>query len=171
MRFLSLIVIIIFSFLLGVVITGIIGGTLYLSLAPTTEKLLNELVFEKTHTSFGNGGPSGTLWSSDTSILAKVSTLRTFLPIAEWNVSSIPDPDLPLFFTLPEPARSVRTYIATQSGILPLVGPDNLIGVLLSPSHLGLKFAHGEVPTDTFFTGNDIGGFQDLAVIIVYTTL
>ncbi len=153
-------------------------GMIYLKSMSSSEAIIKDITFTSIETAFGNGTVNGELWTtadstSHKAILAKVSTLRTFLALAEWLIlSPLSDPSLPLYFTLPEHAVSVRTYIAGQSNIAYPPNTDNLKGVLLSSRHVGFKFAQGETVTDTLYTGAHIPILtpQELAVIIIYTT-
>ncbi len=161
--------------LLGVLIAGLVIGFIYLQ-STSNEALLNSITFREIDTSFGNGILGDTLWTTDPpnhkAILASSGDLRTFLALADWlRITSMSNTSLPLYFTLPEAAVSVKTYIADQQGI-PYTGDNNnLKGVLISPTHVGFKFAHDETPTDVFLTGADvtISSLQELAVIIIYT--
>ncbi len=158
--------------LLVVLGTGMILGGVYLSSPPSSKAILNRIQFSKVSTSFGNGESQGELWSSSNSIQARVADLRTFLPLAEWvRGAPMPSPHLPLFFTLPEAATSVKTYLAGELGITFPGNNNTLSGYLISPTRMGLKFARDEEVSDISFTGNDVdlASPQELAMIIIYT--
>lgn len=165
-----------FGILTGILFTGLVGGIYYLSQKPTDAEELNEITFEKIDTTFGNGQPGGTLWDttnpgSEKVILAKLENVRTFLALAEWlRLTPVPEPDLPMYFALPENATTVKTFIAQQDGI-PYTGAENtLIGVLLEPNRVALKFGVDNTITGDYFTGHDVRPtLQVLAMIIVYT--
>lgn len=157
-------------------LTALAVGVFYLSTYQSTQTLLNEITFSSVDTFLGNGVPADTVWGPGTfdyqkAVLAKLQSLGTFLALAVWDrTTPISNTSLPYFFELPEPAISVKTYLAGQSGI-PYQGTENnLVGYLLSPTRLGLNFATGDVLSGRVFNGTDVtNGPQELAIIIVYS--
>lgn len=169
--------------LLNVALVGMVVGAVYLSSQSSSKQLLNQVQFSRVSSTFGNGLPpppggtaqdSGQLWAGSNSVLAKLSDLRTFLALAEWGRDTtahpIPSPNLQMFFTLPEPATSVRTYLVASVGVL-TGNNNNLKGVLISPIHMALEFAHDEEGTGVFFTGNNVANsaLQEIGIVIIYT--
>lgn len=165
-----------FGILTGILFTGLVGGIYYLSQKESDQAILDQITFSKIDTTFGNGIEADTLWDttkpgSEKVILAKLENVRTFLALAEWfRLTSISEPELPMYFTLPENATTVKTFIAQQDNI-PYTGEqNNLVGVLLAPNKVAMKFAHDNTIIGGYFTGNDVRPtLQVLAVIIVYT--
>ena len=164
--------------LLIILIVTIIGGAVYLSGQSSSQALLKEVVFKTVQSEFTNGVAGDTVWpvtgeTSGNSTLASVQDLRTFLPPADWlRTSPMNNTTLPMYFVLPEPATTLRTYLVSTLNIVFPSGYDNLIGTLLTPTTVGLLWANGEVASTMYFNGSDIaiGTPQDLGVVMLYTT-
>jgi hypothetical protein len=158
--------------LLIVLMAGLALAIVYLTGSKSNQQLLDEITFSKIDTSLSNG--VDTLWDTQPpnqkAVLAKLQDIRTFLALSDWLGSpTITDPSLPLYFTLPEAAVSVKTYIAGQVGITYPGSTDDLKGVLLSPRHVAFKFAQGSTVTSTYLTGAAVAAPLEFGVIIIYT--
>lgn len=169
---------------IAILLVVMVMGVVYYMQASSSSTLINEAKFRHVDSSFTNGSAGGQVWPQDPPIpgttqgvLATLGDLRAFLVFADWTRSTaMPNPTARMYFVLPESAVTVRTYIASQSGITYPTGyqANVLQGVLLSPTHLGFKFVPeaGAVVSERFFTGADIvvPGFQELTFAAIYAT-
>jgi hypothetical protein len=156
--------------LLIVLMTTIAVGAWYL--ATSKQPSLDDITFSSVPSSF-EISPDHQLWTSNPNNMAalgKLDTLRTFLVFADWFLPTIVDLTSPYYFVLPEPATSIKTYLINHTGITFIANTNNLKGVLLTPTHVALKFAQDDQATNTFFTGANVHVEQAIGFAILYTT-